>query len=210
MTTTVFVNGVTLTDEAWFNDTNAVTYDGTTSQILVGGGAGATPIWTTATGSGSPVRAVSPDLTSIPTAPTASLGTSTTQLATTAFAIANGLKIKAGTTTRDMTAATGTVDITGIGFTPSVVILFAGVTGTSMISLGFDDVTTRMTIADTNSTSANNHTVSTGQSIYLIYGAGAYQFATISAMASDQFTLSWTKSGTPTGTASIGYIAIGT
>lgn len=35
---------------------------GTTSQILVGGGASALPVWTTATGSGAPVRATSPTL----------------------------------------------------------------------------------------------------------------------------------------------------
>lgn len=36
---------------------------GATTEILVGGGASALPIWTTATGSGAPVRAVSPALT---------------------------------------------------------------------------------------------------------------------------------------------------
>jgi hypothetical protein len=36
---------------------------GDTTQILVGGGSGAFPAWTTATGSGAPVRAVSPTLT---------------------------------------------------------------------------------------------------------------------------------------------------
>ena len=38
-----------------------------------------------ATGTGAPVRAVSPALTGTPTAPTATTGTNTTQLATTAF-----------------------------------------------------------------------------------------------------------------------------
>ncbi|HOR98921.1 MAG TPA: hypothetical protein PLZ74_11175 [Kiritimatiellia bacterium] len=36
---------------------------GATTEILVGGGAGAPPVWTTATGSGAPVRATSPSLT---------------------------------------------------------------------------------------------------------------------------------------------------
>lgn len=36
---------------------------GLTTQLLVGGGASALPVWTTATGSGSPVRATSPTLT---------------------------------------------------------------------------------------------------------------------------------------------------
>jgi hypothetical protein len=62
VTTTVFTNGVTLTDAGWFNDVDAIAYDGLTTQILVGGGSGVLGIWTTATGSGSPVRATTPTL----------------------------------------------------------------------------------------------------------------------------------------------------
>lgn len=53
------------------------------------------------TGTGANVFAVSPALTGVPTAPTATLGTNTTQLATTAFvqtALANGASIFVGTT----------------------------------------------------------------------------------------------------------------
>ena len=39
--------------------------NGATTEVLVGGGASALPVWTTATGSGAPVRATSPTLTSI-------------------------------------------------------------------------------------------------------------------------------------------------
>ena len=63
MSTTTFTNGVTLTDAGWFNDVDLITYDGTTSQILVGGGAGVIAAWTTATGTGSPVRGTSPSFT---------------------------------------------------------------------------------------------------------------------------------------------------
>ena len=62
MATTFFVNGVTLTDAGWFNDLDAVGYDGLTTQILVGGGAGVAAVWTAATGSGAPVRATSPTI----------------------------------------------------------------------------------------------------------------------------------------------------
>ena len=40
----------------------ATTADGATTEMLVGGGAAVFPVWTTATGSGSPVRATSPTL----------------------------------------------------------------------------------------------------------------------------------------------------
>ena len=63
MSTTTFTNGVTLTDAGWFNDVDLITYDGTTAQILVGGGAGVIAVWTTATGTGSPVRGTSPSFT---------------------------------------------------------------------------------------------------------------------------------------------------
>jgi hypothetical protein len=45
----------------------------------------------TSTGTGSTVLSASPALTGTPTAPTATLGTNTTQIATTAFALANGI-----------------------------------------------------------------------------------------------------------------------
>ena len=64
MATTTFTNGVTLSDAGWFNDVDAVTYDGATTQVLVGGGAGVLAVWTTATGTGAPVRAGAPTFTS--------------------------------------------------------------------------------------------------------------------------------------------------
>ena len=63
MASTIFVNGVTLSDADWFNDADATEYDGLTTQILVGGGAGVEAVWTTATGTGAPVRAGGPTLT---------------------------------------------------------------------------------------------------------------------------------------------------
>ena len=57
---------------------------GATTTILKGGGA-ADPVWTTVTGTGAPVCAISPALTSVPTAPTAAVDTDSTQIATTAF-----------------------------------------------------------------------------------------------------------------------------
>jgi hypothetical protein len=48
---------------------------------------GSAPVWTTNTGTGNVVRADSPALSGIPTAPTASVDTSTTQIATTAYVV---------------------------------------------------------------------------------------------------------------------------
>src|SRR3990167_3751204 len=53
---------------------------GATTEILVGAGTAALPVWTTATGTDAPVRAGSPALTGTPTAPTAAADTNTTQI----------------------------------------------------------------------------------------------------------------------------------
>ena len=45
----------------------SILWDGLTTQILVGGGVGVDPVWTTATGINAPVRAGSPAFTGIPT-----------------------------------------------------------------------------------------------------------------------------------------------
>src|SRR3990167_2093 len=114
MAITTFTNGVTLTDEEWFNHVDTITYDGATTQILVGGGAGTIAAWTTDTGSGSPVRGTSPAFTtSITTASTTftALAGATTLLtiggtgATAVFAIPGTLE--ASGTTGALTVAGG-------------------------------------------------------------------------------------------------------
>jgi len=61
---------------------------------------------TTSTGSGNNVLSVSPALTGIPTAPTASNGTASTQLATTQF-VQNAVSASGGGTVTSITAGTG-------------------------------------------------------------------------------------------------------
>jgi hypothetical protein len=81
---------------------------GATTQILVGGGS-AVPVWTTATGSGSPVRATSPTLV------TPALGTPSSGVLTNCTGTASGLT--AGTVT---TNANLTGPITSVGNATSV------------------------------------------------------------------------------------------
>ena len=66
---------------------------GETTQILVGGGSGSFPAWTTSTGSGAPVRAVSPTLTT-PTLTNPALGTPTAGVLTSC----TGLPLTTGVT----------------------------------------------------------------------------------------------------------------
>jgi hypothetical protein len=64
------VAGLTYGSDASISDAELLTLDdGATTEILVGGGAGSAPVWTTATGTGAPVRAGSPTLTGTLTVP---------------------------------------------------------------------------------------------------------------------------------------------
>lgn len=110
----------------------ASTAAGTTTQVLHGNAAGAPtfgavsltadvsgtlPVGnggtgtTTSTGTGSVVLSASPALTGTPTAPTATVGTNTTQIATTAFVLANGTAI----TTANVLAATAGATAGAVG-----------------------------------------------------------------------------------------------
>ena len=59
----IYVNGVEQDGE--------ILEAGATTELLVGGGAGVAPVWTTATGTGAPVRAGDPAFTGFPTTPVA-------------------------------------------------------------------------------------------------------------------------------------------
>jgi len=62
-TATGNVAGATYGSDSSISDAELLTIDnGATTEILVGGGAGSAPVWTTATGSGAPARATSPTL----------------------------------------------------------------------------------------------------------------------------------------------------
>lgn len=108
-----FTNGVTLTDAGWFNDANTVTYKGATDKILVGGGVGTVASWTTATGTGAPVRATSPTLV------TPTLG------------VASATSVNKVTLTAPATGSTITV-LDGKTFTLNNTITFAGTDSTTM------------------------------------------------------------------------------
>lgn len=80
---------------------------GATTEVLVGGGAGVLPVWTTATGSGAPVRAGSPALTT----PNIGIATATSvnKVVVTAPATASTLTIADGKTL----TATASITIAG-------------------------------------------------------------------------------------------------
>ena len=118
------------------------------------------------------------------------------------------MKVKVGVTTHDI-SVTGTQDVTGIGFTPTAVLLLGAVNGSSYMSIYVTDATTHGSVSDNYAVTAGQWIASTSLGLYFIVGAGTYAYATVTALASGQFTLTWTKNGSPTGTAGIYYMAFG-
>lgn len=127
----------------------------------------------------------------------------------TGKALISSAKFKLGTFTYDLTTATGTVDITGIGFTPTIVLIMGGLSASTEVSFGIDNSSTRIGVYNNAGVTATQWAVVTTKSINVVQDGSNYQLATISALGSGQFTVSWTKTGTPTGTATFGYLAFG-
>lgn len=116
--------------------------------------------------------------------------------------------IKIGTFTRDMTAGTGDVAYTGVGFTPQLLILTGGIAGTPSCAFnGFDNITAKGCTFQNDA--GNQGTLSTV--VTKIFGAvasDAYQQAIVKTFDADGFTLTWTKNNSPTGTATFVYVAV--
>lgn len=104
---------------------------------------------------------------------------------------------------RDMTAATGNVAYTGYGAMPRGVTFMAtsGVAGSA--SWGADDGVSPTVIYDNQNIVPSAYVAIGGSSILLQTGSGQVQAAAVATFDADGFTLTWTKTGTPTGSATI-------
>lgn len=112
---------------------------------------------------------------------------------------------KVGSFSRDMTAASGTQAVTGIGFQPKAVIFLAVYTVTSSsLSVGIDDGTTSGEVNIFNA--SVTYDGASGRSIALGDGTN-FQRGPVSSFDSDGFTINFSKGGTPTGTATVYYLA---
>jgi len=111
------------------------------------------------------------------------------------FDYSNGIKFL--TATRDMATASGSQAITGTGFKPSALIIFAEIAPTAKASWGLSDASNRaaLFIYGSNFNDSNNVVV------YLKTDDSNYNYAALASMDSGGFTLNWTKVGSQTGTA---------
>ena len=112
-----------------------------------------------------------------------------------------------GTFTRDISAATGAVNYTGVGFQPRLVLFFAATEEAGEASWGMDRESEEIVIFYNQGVTDNTFQTTTGASIELITSAGNLHTGNITTMGTDGFTITWTKTGTPTGTATIAYEA---
>ena len=108
---------------------------------------------------------------------------------------------KIGSLTRDTSLISGDVAYTGVGFKPSVIIFI--IAGNYFGGVGYDDATTHYNVSySTAWDTAASYSIRIGVS------GSAYQIAIIKSMDADGFTLTWTKTGGPTGTQTIRYLAL--
>lgn len=117
---------------------------------------------------------------------------------------------KTGSFTYDVSTASGTQTISGLGFTPKQVdfiAYFSSGGNTASISWGYDDKVSPVSVTNQTGTFAPQSPGAV--SIVLTVSGGNQVTAVLTAFANGSFTLTWTKQGSPTGTATILYSAKG-
>ena len=118
-----------------------------------------------------------------------------------------GIAPKFGATTRDVATASGTQAITGVGFKPSMVIIQWAVNATA------DKAGTCYTNATTKANwHVQNGSLHYADSTYCIIAyyfadSGKYYEGVVSSLDTDGFTMTWTRTGAPTGTINWNWIA---
>jgi hypothetical protein len=147
------------------------------------------------------------DIAAVVDDPSGSPVTQKITLANLLFKITN---FHIGTFTRDLTTSAGTQAVSGVGFQPRVVVFLATVSGSSMLSIGFDDGTNAYCVRDQHQVTADTYGPQSSYSIELVQGASynPESYAKITTLGSDGFTLTWAKSGIASGTATIYYLAL--
>jgi hypothetical protein len=173
---------------------------GATTEILVGGGASALPVWTTATGSGAPVRATSPSFTTpaLGVATATSINGLTITTSTGTLTITNG---KTASISNTLTF-TGT-DASSVAFGTGGTVAYANATVTLSANTNLVRAThgNRLIIADTGGVTLTVEDDTTG-----VYGSGDVLYGVFTASSG---TLTLAGDGTATVTAGYGMSLVG-
>lgn len=118
------------------------------------------------------------------------------------------LSVKVGAFTRDISLASGTQAVTGVGFQPKAIIFFACQNASVKASWGVSDGTTDGATGDIHGQAATQYNTTTSDCIDVRENAADVYQGDVSALGADGFTINWTKVGTPTGTLNVNYLAI--
>jgi len=121
-----------------------------------------------------------------------------------------------GAITRDLETAAGDLAVTGVLFKPTSIFAFCGSNIDDEVSMGAHASSTDLDMAlryldnaqDANASYALTwNAVTTILGNWIQNGSGGWTTSTIvlGSYDTDGFTLTWTKSGTPTGSATVGY-----
>lgn len=123
------------------------------------------------------------------------------------------LSVKVGSFTRDMSLASGTQAVTGVGFKPKAIIFLANVNNTGQTSIGIGALPNTATgpfssvsLNSRNATATGTWSTNSG-TVFAYQSGSAYYNGNLSTLDSDGFTMSWTKTGATTGTLEVNYIA---
>lgn len=123
-----------------------------------------------------------------------------TQAAAVIGSVGGALKSKLITSTRDLSVASNTVAYTGMGFQPTACIGLGGIIGFAN-STFFGMVDSARSAANSYSVNGTQFNVTTNFLTFTDVAGTNQAAATISSYDSDGLTLSWTKTASPTGTA---------
>lgn len=123
--------------------------------------------------------------------------------------VRSGSRHYIGSFTRDISLASGTQVVTGVGFRPNKIFFQMALTSTfySATSSGVDDGISKHCVYDSDA-SASGVNIITGDGSIVFQGTSGNNYTgLISSMSDDGFTITWTKGGTPAGTITIRFIA---
>ncbi len=120
---------------------------------------------------------------------------------------ASGLIV--GSFTRDISVVSGSQAVTGVAFTPKVLLFLAAVSGAvGLMCIGLSDGAHHETVYDNNNSGAGTWAVDTSNCLLVNVGGGATYAGSVSSLDADGFTIAWTKAGAPTGTLTVLFLAI--
>ena len=113
-------------------------------------------------------------------------------------AISNGVQV-----TRALTDVSGAVATTGIGFKPTRLDIAGNVASTTIRCIGYVD--SNLAVASIWDDALTGH--DSNAYLYFSLGTGDFQLCNTVTFDNDGFTLTWAKTGNPTGTAKLNIIA---